>query len=43
MLGMFWDDKRIQRFAWIGIILLNIGFGMQIVGNWFQNTPSFDV
>jgi len=39
MKGMFRDDKRIQKLAWIGIILLSIGFAMQILGNWLQNPP----
>ena len=39
MLGMFWDDRRVQRLAWIGIVLLSVGFAMQIVGNWLQNPP----
>jgi len=37
MLGMFWDDQRVQRLAWIGIVLLTIGFTLQIIGNWFKN------
>lgn len=41
MLGQFWGDKRIQRLAWIGIVLLSMGFGLQMVGNYFQNPPSF--
>ena len=40
MLGAFWDDKKIQRLAWIGIVLLSMGFSIQIVGNYYQNPPS---
>ena len=43
MLGAFRDDKRIQILARIGIVLLSVGFIIQIIGNWLQNTPSFDV
>ena len=40
MLGMFWDDQRIQKFAWIGIVLLSVGFTMQIIGNYYQDPPN---
>jgi len=43
MLGAFRDDNRIQILARIGIFLLSVGFIIQIIGNWLQNTPSFDV
>jgi len=39
MKGMFRDDKRIQKLAWIGIVLLSVGFFLQGVGNWLQNPP----
>ena len=39
MKGMFRDDKKIQKLAWIGIVLLSVGFALQGVGNWLQNPP----
>lgn len=31
--------RRNRQLAWIGLILLCIGFSLQIIGNWIQNPP----
>ncbi len=31
--------RRNHQLAWIGLILLGIGFSLQIIGNWLQNPP----
>ena len=35
------EDKDSQRNARVGVILLIFGFILQMIGNWFQNPPSF--
>jgi len=32
-------DHRIQTRVTIGFILLAVGFGLQMIGNWIQNPP----
>ena len=33
------DDEKVQKFSRIGLTLLLVGFILQIIENWIQNTP----